>query len=113
MAVLIAVGAAPRSQRRLASCSIVRYGLYLESADMALYYFDFRDGEGLALDEEGLELGNLEAVQEEAARALADFVYGEKALARLAKPKQMAIEVRDEYGSVMKVNFSFEIARKQ
>ena len=42
---------------------------------MAIYYFDLRDGEELALDEEGLELRNMRAVQEEAARALAGFAY--------------------------------------
>ena len=79
---------------------------------MALYYFDLRDGEELALDEEGLELRTMRAVQEEAARALAGFAYD---AARLdgAQSQQMAIEVRDEDGPVMEVKFSFEIARKQ
>lgn len=79
---------------------------------MALYYFDLRDGEELALDEEGLELRTIRAVQEEAARALAGFAHD---AARLdgAQSQQMAIEVRDEHGPVMEVKFSFEIARKQ
>jgi hypothetical protein len=48
---------------------------FLEGADMALYYFDLRDGEELALDEEGLELRTMRAVQEEAARALSGIAY--------------------------------------
>ncbi|WP_371817848.1 hypothetical protein [Bradyrhizobium sp. CCBAU 53421] len=40
---------------------------------MERYYFDLRDGCGLAIDEEGLEMPNLAAVQEEAVRALARF----------------------------------------
>ena len=42
---------------------------------MAVYYFDLRDGETLAVDEEGLELRNMGAVREEAARALAGFAW--------------------------------------
>ena len=81
---------------------------------MALYYFDLRDGEELALDEEGLELRTMRAVQEEAARALADFAYGAMRLDGVQSQSQrMAIEVRDEHGPVMAVKFSFEIARKQ
>ncbi|MHC2801568.1 hypothetical protein ACVMII_001314 [Bradyrhizobium diazoefficiens] len=38
---------------------------------MAIYYFDLRDGDEIVPDEEGLELRDLLAVQEEAARALA------------------------------------------
>ena len=53
---------------------------------MALYYFDLRDGEELALDEESLELRAMRAVQEEAARALR-FRLRRDALGRRAKPK--------------------------
>ena len=37
------------------------------------YYFDLRDGNGLAPDEEGVELPDIESVQEEAALSLADM----------------------------------------
>jgi hypothetical protein len=47
----------------------------MESADMAHYYFDLRDGEELVVDEEGMELRNMRAVQDEAARALAGFAW--------------------------------------
>ena len=79
---------------------------------MALYYFDLRDGDVLAVDEEGMELRDMQAVQEEAARSMADA-------ARDAVPSQsagllahMSVEVRDEDGPVMRVRFSFEIDRR-
>ena len=37
----------------------------------ARYYFDIREGDDLAPDDEGLELPSIERVQEEAARSLA------------------------------------------
>ena len=40
---------------------------------MPRYYFDLRDGDDLAVDEEGVELRDMELVQEEAARSLADM----------------------------------------
>ena len=40
---------------------------------MARYYFDMREGDQIAPDEEGMELRTMEAVQEEAARTLADM----------------------------------------
>jgi hypothetical protein len=43
------------------------------SARMALYFFDMRVGATLLVDEEGLELPNLKAVQIEAARSLGDM----------------------------------------
>jgi hypothetical protein len=85
---------------------------FSEGADLAIYYFDLRDGEELALDEEGLELRNMRAVQEEAARALAGFAYDAMRLDG-GQSQHMAIAVRDEHGPVMEVKFSFEIVRKQ
>jgi hypothetical protein len=40
---------------------------------MKRYFFDLRDGDELTRDDEGLELSTTEAVQEEAARPLADM----------------------------------------
>ena len=40
---------------------------------MSRYYFDLRDGGELVTDEEGIVLGNLGAVREEAVLALADL----------------------------------------
>jgi hypothetical protein len=41
----------------------LRSRLPLESADMAVYYFDLRDGDGLVVDKEGLELRDIDAAQ--------------------------------------------------
>jgi hypothetical protein len=79
---------------------------------VAVYYFDLRDGETLAVDEEGLELRNMGAVREEAARALAGFAWDAMRLEG-AQSQRMKIEVRDQNGPVMEVKFSFEMARKQ
>jgi hypothetical protein len=77
---------------------------------MPRYYFDIREGEDFAPDEEGLELPSIQAVQEEAARSLAD-------MARDSIRKvdggghQMAIEVRDDHGPVLQVKLTYEIDR--
>jgi Domain of unknown function (DUF6894) len=42
---------------------------------MAHYYFDWREGDELITDEEGLELRGMRAVQNEAARSLAGFAW--------------------------------------
>jgi hypothetical protein len=80
---------------------------------MALYYFDLRDGDVTVSDEEGLELRDLLAVQEEAARALAGLSWDSVQNFKDAQSHRMAIEVRDILGPVMQVKFSFEISRKQ
>jgi hypothetical protein len=81
---------------------------------MIRYYFDLRDGDDLAPDEEGVELPDIEHVQEEAALALAQ-------MARDVLPRtvtddgghRIAIEVRDEAGPVLKVFFTFEADRQR
>ena len=80
---------------------------------MVHYFFDLRDGDELVVDEEGLELRNMNAVQEEAARTLAGLTSDSVRSFYGAGSHQMAIEVRDNLGSVMKVWFAFEIARRQ
>ncbi|WP_420738221.1 DUF6894 family protein [Bradyrhizobium japonicum] len=76
---------------------------------MRRYYFDLRDGDELAVDEEGLELSDLDAVQQEATRALRDMaheeLYDSGSLARIS------VEVRDDAGAVMRVWIAFEIQR--
>ena len=78
---------------------------------MTRYYFDLLDDGNSAIDEVGLELSNLRAVQAEAAKALADMardaVHSSDGLTR----RQMAMEVRDESGPVMQVRFNFEVER--
>jgi len=63
---------------------------------MALYYFDLRDGDELIADEEGLELRDIRAVQQEATRALVD----------LAGDSMQNI-------NGVQVKFHFDISRKQ
>jgi hypothetical protein len=81
---------------------------------MARYYFDVRDNGVLAVDEEGLELPDLQAVQIEAARSLADMArhaVWEKAETILGL--RMAVEVRDDNGPVLQARFTFELEKNQ
>lgn len=73
---------------------------------MRRYYFDLRHGGKLAVDEEGVELPNIDAVQKMAVRVLADMAQD-----LIDLPAPIAVEVRDEAGSVMRVRFLFEIDR--
>jgi hypothetical protein len=78
---------------------------------MMRYYFDLRDGDELAPDEEGMELGSMERVQQEAAKTLADMVR-DTVLEHLSPKgfaaRRMAIEVRTDYGPVLQARFSLE-----
>ena len=80
---------------------------------MRRYFFDLRDENGVVTDDEGIQLSTLEAVQAEVAHALADFVRDEarRFNSHDSLVRQLEIEVRDDNGAVMKVKFSFEIAR--
>jgi hypothetical protein len=80
---------------------------------MGIYYFDLHDGDEIVLDEEGMELRDLAAVQEEAARALAGLSWDAVRNFTGARSHRMAIDVRDDAGPVMQVRFIFEITRKQ
>jgi hypothetical protein len=75
------------------------------------YYFDIREGEDFAPDDEGLELPSIERVQEEAARSLADMAKEAVGKDHDEAGLQMAIEVRDDSGPVLQVGFTFEIDR--
>ncbi len=78
---------------------------------MGRYYFDLRDSEGLAVDEEGLELQDLQEAGEEAALSLADAARD-----GLRRPdgslNQLSIEVRTDAGPFMRVSFSFNPERR-
>ena len=80
---------------------------------MARYYFDLHDGKELVVDEEGIELLGIEAVQEEAARALASLASDAVRELRGARTAQMTVEVRDSIGSVMRVSFLCVMNRKR
>jgi len=78
---------------------------------MALYFFDLRDQSGFVADEEGTELRDMRAVQNEAARALSGLAWDAMRLDD-GIGQQMVIEVRNARGPVMEAKLSFEIARK-
>lgn len=78
---------------------------------MPRYYFDLREGDELAIDDEGLELSTIEAVQAEAARSLADMARDAVRKDRDCAGHHMAIEVRDDNGPVLQVRFTFEMNR--
>ena len=80
---------------------------------MPRYYFDFRDGDNLSFDEEGLELSSIASVQEEAAKALADMARDAVRSSKYngSESRRMSVEVRNEDGPVLQVKFTFEVAR--
>ena len=79
---------------------------------MPRYCFDLSDSVGLIVDDEGLELRDLDAVQAEAARALGGVVWDAGRTFKGSKAREMLIDVRNEAGPVMRVRLEFEILRK-
>ena len=79
---------------------------------MALYFFDLRDDAEFVVDEDGTELRDMRAVQDEAARSLSGLAW-DAMRSDGVTAKQMTIEVRNADGPVMEAKLSFEIARKQ
>jgi uncharacterized protein DUF6894 len=79
---------------------------------MAVYYFDLRDGDAFAVDDQGMELRDVEAAQAEAARSLAGIAWDVMRFTG-AQAQQMTIEVRDVHGPVMDVKLGFAIKRRQ
>ncbi|WOH67973.1 DUF6894 family protein [Bradyrhizobium sp. BWA-3-5] len=80
---------------------------------MRRYYFDMREEDHLAVDLEGLELPDIESVQEEAVQSL-----GELARDTVREPnyscdrkRRIAIEVRDITGPVLQVKCTIETVR--
>lgn len=71
------------------------------------YYFDLRDWDGLIVDDEGLNLRSLDAVQKEATEAMTDALR--ECLRWPIRPGQISVEVRDNKGQVMCVRFAIEI----
>src|SRR4051794_1574882 len=76
---------------------------------MQRYFFDIRDGETLAPDEEGMVLPDLAAVREEAAQSLADLA---RDMLRLQSGRHLAIEVRDAGGPVVEARFQWSIHQR-
>ena len=79
---------------------------------MAIYHFDLREGEELIVDDEGVELHDMEAVQEEAARSMMDAARDAVLSQPAASLARISIEVRDDDGAVMRMGFSFDIIKK-
>jgi uncharacterized protein YfcZ (UPF0381/DUF406 family) len=77
------------------------------------YYFDLREGDDIAPDDEGMELATIEAVQAEAARALADMARDAVRKEPNGAGHQMAIDVRDDDGLILQVKFTFAIERRR
>jgi hypothetical protein len=79
---------------------------------MPRYYFDIRKSDHLTADEEGIKFKTMGEVQEEAAESLADMARDALRTPETTGPKhQMAIEVRDNKGPVLKAHFTFELER--
>jgi hypothetical protein len=79
---------------------------------MPRYYFDVREAGSLAVDEEGIELLDIEAAQDAAARSLVDMARD--ALRRNSEDPfrhNMAIEVRDVAGPVLQAKFTVAVDR--
>lgn len=79
---------------------------------MRRYYFDLRDEGVLFVDDEGVPCRDIQAVQAEAARSLADMARDAVHAATGAPSHAMSIEVRDDAGPVLQVRFTFEISVK-
>ncbi|MGV8950876.1 MAG: DUF6894 family protein [Cypionkella sp.] len=59
---------------------------------MATYYFDVHDGDGVFVDETGVELASMDAAIKEARRALADMV---RDALREEVEQSLSIRIRD------------------
>jgi hypothetical protein len=75
---------------------------------MPRYYFDIRENDAVAVDEEGFELPNLKAAEVEAARSLADMA---KSMPNGTENHHLVIEVRTTDGPAFKAMFVYELTR--
>ena len=78
------------------------------------YFFDLRDGDALVPDDEGIQLPDIESVQEEAALSLADMARNaDRTHPERGAWHRMAVEVRDERGPILNALFTFEPDRRR
>jgi hypothetical protein len=75
---------------------------------MPRYYFDLREGDQIALDEEGLEFDSLDQAQVEAARSLAELARDASDTLPHRFSYQKSVEVRDDSGPVMEARFTVQ-----
>jgi hypothetical protein len=74
---------------------------------MKRYYFDLRDQDGLAVDDEGLELHSMDGAQKEASKSMTEAI---REMSRWPlRAGEISIEVRDDKGQVMFIRFAIEI----
>jgi hypothetical protein len=79
---------------------------------MKRYYFDLREGDTLAVDDDGLELPNLQAVQVEAARSLVDMArHAVWTKADTILDHRMGNRGPRRTRPVLQAKFSFELER--
>ena len=80
---------------------------------MAMYFFDFRSGDIVSIDDEGLELTDVDAAHTEAVQALAAAI--QDIITQGRGDQQIAIDVRDNVGAVLEVTavLGSKILRKQ
>jgi Domain of unknown function (DUF6894) len=80
---------------------------------MAKYFFDFRAGDVISLDDEGIELVHADAAHGEALDALADAIND--ATLQGQSDQHFAVDVRDDLGPVFEITavLGSKILRKQ
>ena len=77
-------------------------------ARMARYFFDLRSAGSASIDEEGQDLPDMEAAHGAAIGALSDVI---RDIAVEGSKDQFAIEVRDEFGPVLRVSAVLQCSR--
>jgi hypothetical protein len=75
------------------------------------YYFDLREGDDVAVDEEGAEFPTLEAAQEEAALSLASMARDAVRKITNSNGQRMEVDVRDARGLVFQLKFAFDLTK--
>lgn len=76
---------------------------------MPRYFFDVRDREGFATDDEGLEFPDIEQAQRGATRALAEMA--KDVAIRNGAPPEIAIEVRENGEPLLRATLRIEVQR--
>jgi len=79
---------------------------------MKRYYLDYRDAEGLIVDDEGGEYPDLAAVQWQVVHWLVDRSRDPSSPQRISFRPDLAICVRDDAGPVMEMNFKYHRRRE-
>ena len=80
---------------------------------MPRYYFDLREGDKIAPDDEGTELDSVSQVQVEAARALAEMARDAINRSPDLIDYQKSVQVRDDNGRpVLEAKFTYHVEKK-